>query len=59
VTEYYFDSRTGEVKPRQRILRDKYVIKKGFSLDKTTGQFVDRSTGQVVAKEMAIELKKG
>ena len=58
-TEYYFDSSTGEIKVRQQAVRDRYVIKRGFSFDKKTGEFINIDTGEAVPKEAAIELKKG
>ena len=59
VTEYYFDSLTGEVKARRKAIRERYIIKKGLGFDKETGEFVDRLTGKVVPKETAVELTKG
>jgi len=56
--EYYLDPLTGEVKVRQRPVRDMYVVKKGYRLNSQTGQFVNTATGQVVAKEQAVEIRK-
>jgi hypothetical protein len=57
-TIYYLDIMTGEVKSRQEVLSDRYVIKKGYRLDSKTGHFINTASGEIVPKETAIELKK-
>ncbi len=57
--EYYFDRRTGEIKPRLREVVARYVIKEGFKFDRKTGKFIDKSSGEEVSKETAIEVVTG
>jgi hypothetical protein len=57
-TEYYFDKLTGDVTPMRKAVRDIFVIRKGFTFNKKTGEFVDEATGEAVPKEMAIEVKE-
>jgi len=57
-TEYYFDKLTGDVTPIRKAVRDIFVIRKGFTFNKQTGEFVDDATGEIVPKEMAIEVKE-
>ncbi|MGB2808300.1 MAG: hypothetical protein WBC22_11195 [Sedimentisphaerales bacterium] len=57
-TIYHLDIMTGEVKTRQEVLFDKYIIKKGFRLDPETGHFINTASGEIVPKETAIELMK-
>ncbi len=57
--EYYFDRRTGEVKPRLREIVERYVIKEGFKFDRKTGKFIDKSSGAAVSQEAAIEVVTG
>jgi hypothetical protein len=59
VREYVLDLRTGKARAEQKAVRDIYVVKEGFSLDKKTGELIDESTGEAVDKEVAIEVKKG
>jgi len=59
VTRYYFDSRTGEVRGTRKPVHDRYMIRRGFKLDKKTGQFIDEATGQVVPKDRAVRIEKG
>jgi hypothetical protein len=54
VTEYYLDSRTGEIKNVRRPVRQFYVVKKGFRFDKKTGHFTDQATGNTVAAQDAV-----
>jgi hypothetical protein len=56
--QYYFDSSTGEVAKRQIALKDAYVIKDGYKLNKETGEFIDVKTKDVVPKDKAVELRK-
>jgi hypothetical protein len=56
-TEYHFDRLTGDVTPIRKPVRNLFVIRKGFTFNKQTGEFVDEATGEVVPKEMAIEVK--
>ena len=56
VTRYHFDSRTGQIEARRDIVRDKFVIKEGFQLDDTTGEFKNTKTGAVVNRETAVQL---
>jgi len=58
-TEYHFDRLTGDVTPIRKPVRNIFVIRKGFTFNKQTGEFVDEATGKVVPKEMAIEVKPG
>jgi len=57
-TEYHFDRLTGDVTPIRKPVRNIFVIRKGFTFNKQTGEFVDEATGEVVPKEMAIEVKE-
>jgi hypothetical protein len=56
---YYFDRITGEAKVSQRTIYDRYRIKKGYRLDTKTGHFINMATGDIVPKEVAVELQKG
>lgn len=53
---YVFDTLTGQVVEKQRAIYDKYRIKKGIEFDGTTGQFIDRTSKEIIPKEGAIEL---
>jgi hypothetical protein len=55
---YHLDIMTGEVKSRQELLHDRYMIKKGYRLDAKTGHFINKASGEVVPKETAVELIK-
>jgi hypothetical protein len=55
---YYLDPQTGQVTSWKRAICDRYALKKGYKLDSKTGQFVNTATGQVVAKEQAVEVHK-
>ncbi len=58
-THYYLDPLAGEVKARQEVAVDKYIVKKGFRLDEKTGHFINMATGEVVPIETAVEIKPG
>jgi len=58
-TLYYFDRITGDVKAAQRAIYDRYVIKKGFRLNRETGHFINRASGDIVPREVAVEFQKG
>jgi hypothetical protein len=58
-TLYYLDIMTGEVKERQEVVVDTYVIKKGFRLDGETGHFINVASGEIVPKETAVEIISG
>ncbi len=53
---YVFDTLTGQVVEKQRAIYDKYRIKEGIEFDSTTGQFIDRTSKEIIPKEGAIEL---
>jgi hypothetical protein len=55
-TIYYLDIMTGEVKARQEVVVDRYIIKQGYILDEETGHFINLATGEIVPKETAVEL---
>ena len=55
-TLYYLDIMTGEVKPRQEVSVDRYIIKQGYILDPETGHFINLATGEIVPLETAVEL---
>jgi len=57
--EYYLSRDTGEVLPRQKVVVGRHMVKKGYRLDKKTGQFVDEKSGETVAKEVAVEIRNG
>jgi hypothetical protein len=44
----------GQVVEKQRAI--KYRIKEGIEFDSSTGQFIDKTTEQIIPKEEAIEL---
>jgi hypothetical protein len=53
---YVFDTLTGQVVEKQRAIYDKYRIKEGVEFNSTTGQFIDRTTEEIIPREQAIEL---
>jgi hypothetical protein len=53
---HYVDRQTGMVETWQIPVQDKYKVKKGFTIDKKTGKFINRDTGEVVSREQALEL---
>jgi len=53
---HYVDRQTGMVETWQIPVQDKYKVKKGFTIDKKTGKFISRDTGEVVQREQALEL---
>jgi len=55
-TYYVFDTLTGQVVEKQRAVYDKYRIKEGIEFDSSTGQFINKTTEQIITKEEAIEL---
>lgn len=55
---YYLDPLKGEVKARQEVAVDRYIVKKGYRLDEETGHFINVATGEVVPIETAVELIK-
>jgi hypothetical protein len=55
-TVYYLDIMTGEVKARQEVVVDRYIVKQGYILDEETGHFIHMPTGEVVPIETAVEL---
>jgi hypothetical protein len=55
-TYYVFDTLAGQVVEKQRAIYDKYRIKEGIEFDSSTGQFIDKTTEQIIPKEEAIEL---
>jgi len=57
-TEYRLDSQTGQVEARRRPVHDRYVLKKGYVLDRENGRFINDETGEVVPKEAAVELRQ-
>lgn len=57
-TLYYLDIMTGEVKARQEVAVDRYIIKQGYILDEETGHFINLATGEIVPLETAVELIK-
>jgi len=56
VTEYQFDSQTGNVKIRRKAVQDRYFLKDGYEVDRNTGEFVDTWTGDTVEKEQTVQL---
>ena len=54
VKEYRFDEDTGKIKSVKKAIKGRYQIKAGYRFDKTSGQFVEDETGQVVSKEQAV-----
>lgn len=57
-TIYYLDIFTGEVRTRQEVVSDTYIIKQGYRLDPQTGHFINMASGEIVPKEQAVELKE-
>ena len=57
-TLYYLDIMTGEVKARQEVVVDRYIVKQGYILDEETGHFINMATGEIVPLETAVELIK-
>jgi hypothetical protein len=57
-TYYVFDTLAGQVVEKQRAIYDKYRIKDGIEFDSSTGQFIDKTTKQIITKEEATELYK-
>lgn len=57
-TYYVFDTLTGQIVEKQRAVYDKYRIKERIEFDSTTGQFIDRTSNEIIPKEEAIELYK-
>ncbi|HEX42202.1 MAG TPA: hypothetical protein ENN81_09100 [Phycisphaerales bacterium] len=57
--EHYLDPDTGEVLTRQKVVVARYMVKKGYRLDRKTGQFVDEKTGHTVSKQVAVEITNG
>lgn len=55
-TVYYLDIFTGEVRTKQEVVNDMYIIKQGYRLDPQTGHFINEASGEIVPKEQAIEL---
>ncbi|MBN1975539.1 MAG: hypothetical protein JW787_18015 [Sedimentisphaerales bacterium] len=55
-TAYHFDSTTGQVREILRPVAEKYQIRKEYSLDKKTGKFVKKATGDIVSREEALEI---
>lgn len=53
---YYLDRQTGMAESWQKPMEDRYRLKKGFTLDEITGQFINRDTGEIVQREQALEL---
>lgn len=53
---HYVDRQTGMVETWQIPVQDKYKIKKGFTIDKKTGKFINRDTGEEVPREQVLEL---
>lgn len=57
-THYYLDPLAGEVKARQEVAVDRYIVKQGYILDEATGHFINMDTSEVVPLETAVELVK-
>jgi hypothetical protein len=57
-TEYRLDSQTGQVEARRRPVYGRYVLKKGYALDRETARFINEETGEIVTKEAAVELRQ-
>lgn|GEM_PF-1919955 len=55
-TAYYIDNFTGEVRARQKLAGPTYIIKKGFTLDEKTGQFMNTDTSEPASREEALEI---
>ena len=55
-TYYVFDTLAGQVVEKQRAIYDKYRIKDGIEFDSSSGQFIDKTTKQIIPKEEATEL---
>jgi len=52
---YYLDRDSGQVKSFPKPVSNKYRLKSGYRLDEGTGQFIHIQTGQVAAREQAVE----
>jgi hypothetical protein len=52
---YYLDRDSGQVKSFPKAVSNKYKLKSGYRLNEATGQFIDTHSGQVVAREQAVE----
>lgn len=52
---YCLDRDSGLVKSFPKPVSNRYQLKSGYRLDEATGQFIDIHTGQVVAREQAVE----
>ncbi len=52
---YYLDRNSGQVRSFPKPVSNRYQLKSGYRLDEATGQFIDVHTGQVVAREQAVE----
>lgn len=55
-TLYFLDDVTGTLTTRLKPVYDKYVVRDGFELDRNTGQFLNRDTGDVVPREEAVAM---
>jgi hypothetical protein len=55
-TVYFLDGLTGQVKPRQRTVHNRYTLKRGYKLDEKSGRFTNTETGAVVPREEAVAL---
>lgn len=54
-TLYYVAPSTGEVMARQRSVKDRYKVRKGFELNRTSGEFINEGTGESATREEALE----
>ena len=53
-TVHYLDPATGEVKTRQKPMRDKFEIREGYELDAKTGEFISKASGRQASREEAL-----
>lgn len=53
--EYFLDKTTGQVQGFPKKIRNRFVVKDGVELDKRTGKFVVKETGQQVSRDEALE----
>lgn len=55
-TYYIFDTLAEQVVEKQRAIYDQYKIKEGIEFDSSSGQFIDKTTKQIIPKEEVTEL---